>query len=374
MVPESTDNPAAERPDAVRRILISPLNVLTSLRIRAELALSPLRLTESPLGLEIDCANTDWSAVLQVIALRLSVPERQSTRVALIRESDHAELHQQIFRAQSLDELLTHAELGWLDSILAGNRLVVYFQPLILHPPGRVLGYECLIRGIDERGGIIPPALLFDAARRLDRTRELDERCRIAALRACCIVQQPGLMFFLNFVPGALTDHRRTLGEALDILNAGGLRPEQVVFEVVETDKIQRQRDLHSLLRCYRKAGFKVALDDVGSGYSTLLSLADLRPDYIKLEGELVRRGAESQLEAKLVRDLAETARQHGIATVAEGIETPAHMRLAMDAGIRITQGYFHARPAPALLGEPTVNEVLGRVHALSDMAYPQVA
>jgi EAL domain-containing protein (putative c-di-GMP-specific phosphodiesterase class I) len=148
----------------------------------------------------------------------------------------------------------------------------------------------------------------------------------------------------------------------MDVLNAAGVRPSQIAFEVVETDKVQSQRELKDVLRAYRKAGFKVALDDVGAGYSTLLSLAEMRPDYIKLDGELVRRSAESNLEAKLVRDLAETARQNGIITIAEGIETAGQMQSVLGAGVRITQGYFHGRPQASPLDAEIAVCALARI------------
>jgi EAL domain-containing protein (putative c-di-GMP-specific phosphodiesterase class I) len=225
------------------------------------------------------------------------------------------------------------------------------------------------MRGIDADGRLIPPGRMFDAARVLERTAELDARCQSAALREIGGLNRGaprGLTYFINFVPGALADARRSLGAVMDAVNAGGLRPGQVVFEVVETDKVQSRRELQGLLRTYRKAGFKVALDDVGAGYSSLLSLGHLRPDYIKLDGELVRRAATSALEAKMVRDLAETARQNGIIAIAEGIETADHLRLAMSAGIRITQGYLHARPQPRPL---TGDEAAAITHRAAEIA-----
>ena len=92
------------------------------------------------------------------------------------------------------------------------------------------------------------------------------------------------------------------------------------VDQVADAGRVEQERE--------------IALDDVGAGYSSLLNLAYLRPDYIKLDGELVRRAAEGALEYKIVSDLAETARQNGIITIAEGIETEPQLHKALACGI----------------------------------------
>ena len=116
------------------------------------------------------------------------------------------------------------------------------------------------------------------------------------------------------------------------------------------------------VLRCYRKAGFRIALDDVGAGYASLLSVSKVRPDYIKLDGELVRRAAGGALEAKIVGDLAETARQNGIVTIAEGIETADQFQLVARSGIRIMQGYWLAGPRPKPLLQIELRQILQRI------------
>jgi EAL domain-containing protein (putative c-di-GMP-specific phosphodiesterase class I) len=251
---------------------------------------------------------------------------------------------------------------SWLNDVLANDRLQVHYQPLVQFPPGRIHGYECLIRGVDAAGNLISPGRLFEAAATLDRLCELDEKCRAAALRAAAAMARPNLNFFINFLPSAVVHTERFFASLQRELDAGGLNPRQIVFEVVETDRVHDHRHLIKTLAQLRKTGFQVALDDVGAGYSSLLSLCRLRPDYIKLDGELVRRAAFSTLEAKMIADLAETARQNGIMTVAEGIETEQQLRLVLDCGIRLTQGYIHARPEPGLLGEPRLRSLLDRI------------
>ena len=348
-------------------LMVSTPNLLLASRIRVQLEVSGVRTDESALGLEVRCRSIDWRSVLESIGLMLSPVERQDTRIAVVRlGEDTSELHRAIYRAKPLDALLQELHDEWFCSLIRNDRIAIHYQPMVQHPPGRIHGYECLMRGIDEDGTLIPPGRIFEAAATLEKLRLLDERCRRAAIHAAGALRERGLRFFVNFIPSTITNPRRVLQETLIQVQEAGLRPEQIAFEVVETDRVYDQRHLLDILRCFRRAGFKVALDDVGAGYSSLLSVSCLRPDYIKLDGELVRRAANSALEAKIVRDLAETARQNGIITIAEGIETEAELGRVMGFGIRITQGYLHARPSAQPLSAGQIVDVLDRVDQVS--------
>jgi EAL domain-containing protein (putative c-di-GMP-specific phosphodiesterase class I) len=356
----------------VEYLLISPPNAVAGRRVRVQMMAAGLETRESDMGLRIACGQLDWRMILESIGAGLSPAERRDTRVATAGAcDDSAVVHRSIFRAQSLEMLLSSVADQWFEEVLSRGGIAVYFQPMLQYPPGRLHGYECLMRGVDVDGTIIPPNRMFEAARRLGKIAELDEKCRRAAIVAAAHMKATGVNFFINVVPSAIREPKRFLNATLAELAAGGLRPQQMTFEVVETDEVQDQRQLANLLAYYRKAGFKVALDDVGAGYSSLLSLSRLRPDYIKLEGELVRRAAQSSLEAKIVADLAETARQNGIITIAEGIETPEELRLVLDCGIRVTQGFFHAKPQPRALTADETREIVDRVGQVAHRSRP---
>lgn len=352
----SPENPPTPRP--VDHLLISAGEAVAA-KIADRLSACALNWRRGEMGLQLWCDQHRSETLLEILAATLSADEQHDTRIArVLRGATIAELHRAIFRADSLDVLLQRQRNQWFHSVLERNAIKIHFQPLVQHPPGRLHGYECLMRGLDEQNQLIPPTRMFEAARALGKLEMLEERCRHAALREASRCGGDAI-YFINFNPRAVSHPKRCLVETMRLLEQGPLQPHQICFEVVETDQAIDRRELLTLLRYFRKAGFKVALDDVGSGYSTLLSLSYLRPDYIKIDGELVRRSAVSGLEAKMVADLAETARQNGIITIAEGIETEAQMKSVQSAGIRILQGYYFARPAPQVLSRTQVSELL---------------
>jgi EAL domain-containing protein (putative c-di-GMP-specific phosphodiesterase class I) len=354
---------AAAGDGAVQYLLLSTPNLIARNRVLLQLHVVGIPCDESPIGIRIDCRDLDWRVLLEAIAVDLSDAERVETRVAILRRSvDPQALHRTIFRAQGLNSLIDDLQNQWFDEILKRDGIVMHLQPLVQFPPGRVHGYECLMRGVDADGAVVCPTRMFDLARKLGRLEELDERCRLAAIRAASKVRQTGLTFFINFIPSAARNLRKALSATIDQLHAAHLRPQQIAFEIVETEKLDDRRELLHALRSYRKAGFRLALDDVGAGYASLLSVSKLRPDYIKLDGELVRRAAGGALEAKIVGDLTETARQNGIMTIAEGIETPDQFHLAAASGIRITQGYWLCAPRPKPLTQIELRQIVRRM------------
>ncbi|RYG30629.1 EAL domain-containing protein, partial [bacterium] len=125
-----------------------------------------------------------------------------------------------------------------------------------------------------------------------------------------------------------------------------GIPRERIVFEVVESDDVEDRDHLLNILRYYRKEGFRVALDDLGSGYSSLNLLTEILPDVAKLDMALIRDIDTDPVRQKVVTHLLHLARELGVTTVVEGVETAAEADFCRSAGADLVQGYFFARPA----------------------------
>ena len=132
----------------------------------------------------------------------------------------------------------------------------------------------------------------------------------------------------------------------LEAVDKAGLPHEQIVFEVTENECIEDLEALKSTLRAYRDHGFGIALDDLGSGYSSLNLLADLRPDYVKLDRDLMRSVPDDPYRALIAQKLLETATALGIRTIAEGVENPAQCAWLQSHSGDYAQGFHFARPS----------------------------
>ncbi len=126
----------------------------------------------------------------------------------------------------------------------------------------------------------------------------------------------------INLLPGSLYHHPDAVGWLMDSLLAAGLRPDQVLIEVTETEVITCFDQFRKVLKALRVAGMKLAIDDFGAGYSGLSLLTRFQPDKIKVDAELARDIHISGTKQAIVASVVRCCEDLGITVVAEGVET----------------------------------------------------
>jgi two-component system probable response regulator PhcQ len=223
-----------------------------------------------------------------------------------------------------------------LDRALDG--LWMAFQPIVSSSRRRVVGYEALMRM--DPSAFPGPLELLAAAERVDRTSAVDERVfqRVADVAADA---PPDMMLFVNIHPAALA------GPAL-FADDNPLAPfaRRTVLEITERSSLEGVPDIEAKIAALRETGFRIAIDDLGSGYSGLTSLVQLRPDFVKFDRMLVDGVHDSPPRAKLLHSMEGLCREFGIQTIAEGVESGADERALVELGCDLLQGYHFARPA----------------------------
>lgn len=250
---------------------------------------------------------------------------------------------------QPLSMLVAKIQGDWLLETLREDRLTSHFQPIVsCRAPGEVFAYECLLRGLTGDGGFVAPGTMYEAARASDLLFQLDRAARLTAIRTAIEhgLDTSGTSLFINFNPTSIYDPSFCLRTTIAAIEAAAFRRDQIVFEVVESDQIDDVKFLLRIMDFYRGAGFRVALDDLGSGYGSLNLLSQLKPDFVKLDMRLIRDVDRDPYKAEITRKLLEMARDLGIATVVERIETRGEWEWARDHGADYAQGYLFARPA----------------------------
>ena len=120
------------------------------------------------------------------------------------------------------------------------------------------------------------------------------------------------------------------------------------MLELTEAAAITDFEHARSRVAALHSAGFRIAVDDLGSGYSSLNSLALLEPDFVKLDMAMVRGIEGGQRAARLIKHILEYCRGEGMRVVCEGIETTQELRVVRDIGVELAQGFLFARPGPA--------------------------
>ncbi len=250
---------------------------------------------------------------------------------------------------QPLSTLIAKVRGEWFTTLLREGRLTSHFQPIVhASEPTSVFAHECLLRGLEPDGTLIAPGRLYEAARESDLLFPLDREARLTAIRSAVKhgLNDGGRRLFINFNPTSVYDPASCLRTTVSAIADTGLKCEQIVFEVVESDQIEDIAHLTKITDFYRNAGFKVALDDLGSGYGSLNLLCGLKPDFVKLDMQLVRGVDQDPYKAQIVGKLLEMAQKVGVSTVAEGIETEGEWTWCREQGVDYVQGFLFARPA----------------------------
>jgi len=226
-------------------------------------------------------------------------------------------------------------ELGHLRSV---------YQPIVTLRGAQVFAHEALARG-PAGSALESPAMLFDFAEEAGAIFALEKVCREAAIQGFAGRGQAGRLF-CNVHPRTLLDPAFTPGETRRLLDKYGMEPRNVVLEITERHSVKDFNLFHRTLDHYRAAGYGVAVDDVGTGYSGLACIAEIRPDFIKLDMSLVRGIDTNPVKRALIETLLTFADKVGCRMVAEGIETEAELVCLIRLGVHFGQGFFLGRPA----------------------------
>jgi EAL domain-containing protein (putative c-di-GMP-specific phosphodiesterase class I) len=220
---------------------------------------------------------------------------------------------------------------------MALEKLYLHFQPIVSWSRRQVVGYEALVRSDEPK--LPHPGALIDAAERLDRLHDLGRAVR-RLCTAAATAAPPDAILFVNLHTRDLLDETLYDVEAPLSGLAG-----RVVLEVTERAKLEQVHDVPGRMRALRRQGFRIAIDDIGAGYSGLNSFAQIEPEFVKLDMALVRDVDKRPMSQKLIQSLATLCTDLGMRVVAEGIETAAERDAVTALGCDWLQGYLFARP-----------------------------
>lgn len=246
--------------------------------------------------------------------------------------------------SESLGRVIAKWGAANLLEAIAERRLDAAFQPIVDLADGSVYAHEGLLR-IDSTTGIAGPMEIFDIARAADLMSSIDLAARQTIITAAAR-RHVASRLFINFMPTSIYDPKTCLRSTIATLDELGFAHDRIVFEVVESEAVADVGHLRRIMNAYRAAGFRIALDDLGSGFSSLNLLHQLRPDFVKLDIGLIRDVDRDPFKAALARKLIEASRETEMRVIAEGIETAGELDWLRANGAQYGQGFFIARPA----------------------------
>ncbi|MBW4486828.1 MAG: EAL domain-containing protein [Trichocoleus desertorum ATA4-8-CV12] len=295
--------------------------------------------------MSVPCEPGQAQELAQNIGRLLTPIELKETQALFIRGNVQPQI-QDFSDITSLQRFIKFTQSDWLVEMLAAKRFTSFFQPIVhIKDTSRIYAHEALLRGFDQQNNLIMPGAILELATEAGLLPQVDRLARLSAI-AQANQHQISSHIFINFSPTALYDPVSCLRSTVHAIDAAGIAHEQVVFEVIESNHPQDLDHLKSILKYYRDAGFLIALDDLGSGYSSLNLLHQLRPDFLKLDMGLVRDVHQDPYKALITEKILEITQQLNIQTVAEGIECVEELGWLRERGATFAQGYLIAKPS----------------------------
>lgn len=233
-----------------------------------------------------------------------------------------------------------------LDTLLGPGGLTTLFQPIVHEPSGRVHAFECLTRG-PEGTNFYSADILFEYARRKGAEAILDRACAAQALVTASSAL-PDVDVAINIHASTLGTNNGFVRDLLQLAQTCDFKPEHIIIELVEQAPVLNHRDFIASLASLREAGFRIALDDVGLGYSNFRMMIDCAPDYLKIERHFTQGAENDPLRRAVIESVAGFAHRVGARVVGEGVEEESERAFLTSLGIDLHQGYLYARPMAA--------------------------
>src|SRR5438874_10217697 len=236
-----------------------------------------------------------------------------------------------------------------LRETLRDRGLYIEYHPIVITDSQKVFGYEALARG--NLRSMRSPEVMFEIAAQSDLGWDLSRLCRERAIEGMGKLLKDGELLFMNVDPADFAD------PSFDVKELNVKDPTRVVIEITERTAIKDYPKFRDRLKAFRDRGFRFAVDDAGSGYAGLGSIANLEPDFIKLDISLINAIDTNFIKQNLVETMVKFSNDHGAMVIAEGVERAEEFMAVRNLGVHLVQGFFLHKPS-AITAAPPLHAV----------------
>lgn len=236
---------------------------------------------------------------------------------------------------------------GRLASAMEQGEFEAYYQPKVNMDTGRIVGCEALVRWNHPEQGLLMPGSFIPFFEKKGLIVRVDlhmfeQVCR--TVRRWLDEGRPAVTVSCNFSQMHF-GHDGFAGQVSEIADRFQVPHHLLEVEITESAIADAPESVSSALTELKMRGFQIAIDDFGSGYSSLGQLQRLRADVLKLDRSFVCAGLQGPREQIVIENLVNMASELGMEVVCEGVETQVQVKVLQDIGCHIAQGYYYYRP-----------------------------
>jgi len=219
------------------------------------------------------------------------------------------------------------------------NKIIPYYQPIVDNKTKKIIKYEALARLIKD-DDVMPPGTFIDISKKIKYYHKITRAILKQSFNHFGINSEIGVSINITIEDIA---NIRTFNLIIDLLNQNKFN-HNITFELVESDGIEDDQLFNRFVDTIKSYGAKISIDDFGTGYSNFSYLAKLEPDYLKIDGSLIKN-IKNTKEFDVVKTIIDFARMYGIKTIAEFVENEEIFILVKELGIDYSQGYYFGKP-----------------------------
>jgi diguanylate cyclase (GGDEF)-like protein/PAS domain S-box-containing protein len=235
-----------------------------------------------------------------------------------------------------------------LSKAIAHGDLVLHYQPLVELASRAVVGAEALVRWQDGDRGLIAPGEFIPIAERTGLIKPLSDWVIDQACQQTVAWSAQGMDLYVSVNLPASFWRPTMISEVLNTIESFGLNPNRMMVEITESTMMRDDRATAPILAELHRRGLRVAVDDFGTGHSSLSRLTQMLVTTLKIDRSFVADLPDDESAAILVRSIIQLAHNLGLQPLAEGIETEDQAQFLQAHGCTLGQGFLYSRPIPA--------------------------
>ncbi len=232
-----------------------------------------------------------------------------------------------------------------LKRAIANDTIVPYFQPIYNLQTDKIEKYETLVRVIDQDGTVLSPHLFLEVAQ---RSKLYPHITRTMIEKSFAMFAESSYAFSINLSMRDIKNAKTVayIREQLSAFEAC----DRVVFEILESDKVENYSELKAFIEMVKEYGVKIAIDDFGSGYSNFSHIMELNVDFLKIDASLIKNVTTSANSNTVVQGIVDFSKRLGLKTIAEYVESEVIMDALRSMEVDYAQGYYIGKPSPELI------------------------